>query len=76
MLPNSNHASEGTFVGRVWRPGIGPAIVTLRGDQVIDITSKTAPTMRDLLELADPVAYVAGGGALVLAVPTLRAFRS
>lgn len=72
MLPNSNHASEGTFVGRVWRPGIGPAIVTLCGDQVIDITSKTAPTMRDLLELADPVAYVHDAeGTAIATLPDL-----
>ncbi|GGL61022.1 fumarylacetoacetate hydrolase family protein [Wenxinia marina] len=51
---------EGLFVGRIWRPGIGPALVTLRGDDVVDITGAAAPTMRDLLELDDPAAFVAG----------------
>ncbi|MGF6155471.1 fumarylacetoacetate (FAA) hydrolase family protein [Ensifer sp. KUDG1] len=46
----------GTFVGRVWRPDVaGPSLVVLRDGALCDITSKTAPTMRDLLELSDPV---------------------
>lgn len=51
---------DGCFVGRVWRAGIGPALVTLRHGRVIDITSKAAPTMRDLLEMEDPVGSVIG----------------
>jgi fumarylacetoacetate (FAA) hydrolase family protein len=47
-----------TVIGRVWRAGIGPSVVTLRRGQVIDITNKVAPTLRDVLELPDPVAYV------------------
>ena len=53
-LPN-----DGLFVGRVWRAGIGPALVTLRGGQVIDITSRAAPTLRDLLELPDIPGFLA-----------------
>ncbi|MEI2297903.1 fumarylacetoacetate hydrolase family protein [Ensifer sp. MJa1] len=50
---------NGTFVGRAWRPDVGgPSLVALRDGATYDITSKVAPTMRDLLELADPVAYV------------------
>lgn len=49
----------GLFVGRVWRAGIGPSLVTLRGGRVVDITTKAAPTMRDLLEQADIPAFVA-----------------
>jgi fumarylacetoacetate (FAA) hydrolase family protein len=49
----------GTWVGRVWRQGIGPALVTLREGRVIDITSASAPTMRDLLERDDPAGHVA-----------------
>lgn len=60
MLPQTNPHPEACFVGRVWRPGIGPALVTLRGDTVVDITSPTAPTMRDLLEMDDPVGHVRG----------------
>jgi fumarylacetoacetate (FAA) hydrolase family protein len=48
----------GCFVGRVWREGVGPAVVTLRGGRVVDVTTKAAPTMRDLLEMADPVGFV------------------
>jgi len=50
---------QGHYLGRVWRAGIGPAVVTLRDGDVFDITSKTAPTTRDVLELPDPVGHVA-----------------
>lgn len=50
----------GTFVGRVWREDVqGPSVVVIRNGQVIDITSTIIPTMRDLLEMGDPAAYVA-----------------
>ena len=54
-----NLPSDGTFVGRVWRSGIGPCLVTLRQGRVIDITTRTASTMRDLLEQPDIAACVA-----------------
>ena len=50
----------GLFLGRVWRAGIGPAVVTVRAGRVVDITTKAAPTMRDVLEQADIAAFVAG----------------
>ncbi len=51
--------ATGTFAGRVWRPDVaGPALVVLRGGDLIDITSKEVPTMRDLLELDDPVGFL------------------
>ena len=50
---------QGLWLGRVWRAGIGPSLVTLRAGQVIDITTKAAPTMRDLLELPDIAGFVA-----------------
>ncbi|MDU8941825.1 fumarylacetoacetate hydrolase family protein [Ovoidimarina sediminis] len=53
MLPHRNPTPEATFAGRVWREGIGPALVTLRGDTLVDITSRDLPTMRDLLERPD-----------------------
>ncbi len=50
---------NGTYLGRVWRPEVnGPAVVTLRDGHVFDITSQTAPTVRDILEMEDPLAYV------------------
>ncbi len=51
---------NGLFLGRVWRAGIGPSVVTLRGGRVVDITTKAAPTMRDVLEQADIAGFVAG----------------
>jgi fumarylacetoacetate (FAA) hydrolase family protein len=49
----------GLWLGRVWRAGVGPAVVTLRGGRVIDITARAAPTVRDVLELPDPAGHVA-----------------
>ena len=60
MLPHHNPDPNALFVGRVWRPGVGPALVMLRGDRVIDITHSAAPTMRDLLERDDLLAYLRG----------------
>lgn len=52
-------ASSATLVGRVYRPDVeGPAIVTIRDQQVIDITSAAAPTVRDICEMDNPAAYV------------------
>ncbi|MGO4917397.1 fumarylacetoacetate hydrolase family protein [Pseudogemmobacter sp. W21_MBD1_M6] len=66
MLPIQNDQPTACLVGRVWRPGIGPALVTLRGDDLIDITNAQTPTMRDLLERDDIVAYVrAAKGELI-----------
>ncbi|MCE2748833.1 MAG: fumarylacetoacetate hydrolase family protein [Rhodobacter sp.] len=50
---------DGLFVGRVWRAGLGPAVVTLRGGRIVDITSRAAPTLRDLLEIIDIPGFVA-----------------
>ncbi|MBH96801.1 MAG: fumarylacetoacetate hydrolase [Gammaproteobacteria bacterium] len=51
---------NGCFIGRVWVPELGPILVVVRGKEVFDITSREAPTMRDLLELDDPESYVNG----------------
>ena len=49
---------SGTLVGRVWLPAeAGPAVVVIREDGVFDI-SRTAATVSELLESADPVADV------------------
>jgi fumarylacetoacetate (FAA) hydrolase family protein len=59
MTLSAEAFERGTFVGRVWRPEHqGPALVTVRGGVVYDITSKDAPTMRDLLEIDDPADFV------------------
>lgn len=58
---------SGTWLGRVWLPeASGPAVVTLRNGQVVDITSKAAPTSRDICELDVPAAYVAAAPGAVL----------
>ncbi|WP_172329099.1 fumarylacetoacetate hydrolase family protein [Mangrovicoccus sp. HB161399] len=74
MLPFSNPDPSAIFAGRIWRPGIGPALVALRGGEVVDITSREAPTMRDLLELDDPAAHVrAATGETVCTLDDLAA---
>jgi fumarylacetoacetate (FAA) hydrolase family protein len=51
--------AAGTFVGRAWLKGVdGPAVVHLRDGVLFDVTSREAPTMRDLLEMDDPVGWV------------------
>ncbi|MGB2203000.1 MAG: fumarylacetoacetate hydrolase family protein [Pseudooceanicola atlanticus] len=52
-------APEGLWLGRCWTPDAqGPAIVTLRDGQLIDITSATAPTVSHVLDLPDPAAHI------------------
>lgn len=36
-----------------------PAVVTVRGGDVVDITSKTAPSVCDVWEMENPAGYVA-----------------
>jgi fumarylacetoacetate (FAA) hydrolase family protein len=51
---------EGVLLGRAKVPGFAyPRVVTRRGDRLVDITAKAAPTVRDICEMADPAAYVA-----------------
>ena len=51
---------RGVFVGRVWdEEAGGPSVVTVREGRVLDITSRSVPTVRDLLELDDPAAHAA-----------------
>ena len=52
-----------TLVGRVWIPDVGPTLVTLRGDDVHDLSS-VVPTMSQLLELKEPVAAIREADAL------------
>jgi fumarylacetoacetate (FAA) hydrolase family protein len=52
---------DGTLIGRIWDPEAqGPAVVTLREGRAVDITSRTAPLVRDICEMDDPAAYVQG----------------
>jgi len=59
-LANPIVPSEGILLGRATVPGFAyPRVITVRGKDVVDITSKTAPTSRDVSELDDPAGYVA-----------------
>ncbi len=58
VLP-SRQATDAVLLGRVWNPAVsGPSIVTIRGDDVIDITHCDAPTVRDVCEMTAPIDYV------------------
>ena len=57
ILPSD--VDRAILIGRVWRPDrAGPAVVTLRGQEVVDITTAHAPTVSALFELDDPLAWV------------------
>jgi len=59
---------EGVFLGRARLAGGGhPRIVTIRGGRLVDITSKAAPTVRDICEMADPAGHVAAAPGQALA---------
>ena len=45
--------TQGALAGRVWRPGIGPAVVAVREEGVFDIT-EGCPTMSELAASDDP----------------------
>jgi fumarylacetoacetate (FAA) hydrolase family protein len=51
--------TDSLLLGRVWNPAAyGPSVVTIRNSRVINITSRTAPLVRDICEMEDPVGYV------------------
>jgi fumarylacetoacetate (FAA) hydrolase family protein len=50
---------DGAFVGRASHPDHAhPLVVVVRDGDLVDITSATTPTVRDLCELEDPAAYL------------------
>lgn len=50
---------SGLWIGRVWLPeAAGPAVVTLRDGEIIDITGKGAATVSEILEKDDPADFV------------------
>ena len=62
----ADHA-DASIVGRVWNPAErGPSLVQIRDGAVVDITTSQAPTMRDLLERDDPVAFANSQGGVRL----------
>lgn len=59
-LPEDRH--QAALIGRVWLPDQdGPALVHVQNDAVYDL-SPVAVTCSELLNLADPVAAIRGGG--------------
>jgi len=61
ILPSSDAA----LLGRIWSPeSQGPSIITIRKGRVVDITSRAAPMVRDICEMADPVGYVRGASGV------------
>lgn len=49
----------GIYLGRAVSPGTAhPVIVTIRDGAVADITSRDAPTVRDICEMDDPASYI------------------
>ena len=51
ILPEDGFA--GAIAGRAWRPGIGPCVVSIRPEGVIDISS-SCPTMSALAPIETP----------------------
>lgn len=48
---------DALLIGRVWRPELnGPSVVAIRDGGVFDITSRDAPTVRDLIETGEAAA--------------------
>ena len=59
---------EGIFLGRARVSGTAhPLVVTVRGDAVVDITSRQAPTIRDICEMTDSAAYVEAADGRIIA---------
>lgn len=59
MTDTASLPGEGVFLGRVKLPGTAhPFVVTVRDGAVVDITSRQAPTVRDVCEMDDPAAFV------------------
>jgi|GEM_PF-6559481 len=60
-----NLPADGVFLGRIWSPQAGgPSVVTIRDGAVVDITSRQAPTVRDICEMDDPAGYVSTAGGM------------
>lgn len=54
-----NYLETGSFVGRAWSTDAnGPIVVKVTKEGVFDVTSKTVPTVRDLLEQDSPAQWL------------------
>ncbi len=51
--------ADGVFLGRVQKPGVAhPVVATVRDNAIVDITARSAATVSDICEMADPASYV------------------
>ena len=83
IMPNATRLpAGGVFLGRAQVAGIAhPLVVTVRGDVVVNITSRRAPTVSDIYEMSDPAGYVGAaageaiGGLDDIATNSLAAVR-
>ena len=57
-MPHPDLPSNAALAGRVWLPDVGPAVVRVDGDTLIDITA-IFPTMCDLCEMKNPAQALA-----------------
>ncbi|MYM39572.1 fumarylacetoacetate hydrolase family protein [Duganella qianjiadongensis] len=87
MLPDDSERA--LLVGRIWRAGVGPAVVTVRAGQLVDISAQAA-TVADLFERDDllelvrfasgeilgPLETVLAGGNSLLAPCDLQAIKA
>lgn len=66
---------RGILLGRAKLPRYDyPRVVCVKNGTLFDITSKTAPTVRDICEMDDPAGYVAGAeGEAVAAIDAVLA---
>jgi len=63
-MTDFNLPADGVFIGRIWSPAAqGPSVVTIRDGAIVDITSRQAPTVRDICEMDDPAGYVRNASA-------------
>ncbi|MBT0569259.1 fumarylacetoacetate hydrolase family protein [Curvibacter sp. CHRR-16] len=64
--------ASGTFVGRAWSDAAGgPIVIWVHQQQVLDVTSPQAPTMRDLLEMEQPAAWLTAQASKAASPPIL-----
>ena len=55
----TDELAQGTWLGRVWDPVAGgPCVVTIRDQNVLDITAKGTATVSAILERDQPAAHV------------------
>jgi fumarylacetoacetate (FAA) hydrolase family protein len=57
VAPAPAEIARGTWVGRALLPGVGPAVILVKGGDAFDITAHVSTTSA-LFDMADPVAFL------------------